>query len=51
MLLLQEKKKISNNKCSAFASSALLRVFFTFNLCRFIGGGAKIFFAPGRRVP
>jgi len=51
ILLLLEKNKSPNSKCSAIASSALLRVFFTFKLCSFVGGGAKIFFAPGRKVP
>jgi len=37
-------------KCFAFASSALLHLFFIFNSAISVGGGAKIFFAPGRRV-
>jgi len=40
----------TNSKCSAFASSALLHLFFISNFAVLVGGGAKIFFAPERRV-
>jgi len=46
------KKETSNySKCSAFASSALFHLFFNSKSVSFVEGGARIFFAPGRRVP
>jgi len=46
-----KKEQNNYNKCSAFAFSALLQLFFTSNFVVFVEGGARIFFAPGRRVP
>jgi len=47
---LQEKNNYS--KCSAFASFVLLHLFFTSNSVVFVdGGGARMFLAPGRKVP
>jgi len=40
-----------HSKCAAFASSAVLRLFFTSNSTVFVGGGVKIIFALWRRYP
>jgi len=41
------KKKPSNySKCSAFASSALLHLYFNSNSASFIEGGAQEYFLP-----
>jgi len=44
---------VSSAKCvfSAFASSALLHLFFTSNSGAFVDGGRKNILAPGRRIP
>jgi len=46
-----EKETSNYYKCSAFASSALLHLFFNSNSVSFVEGGARIFLAPGSRVP
>jgi len=48
----QKKQVTTANVLSAFASSALLHLFFNSNSVTFVEeeGGAKIFLAPGRRV-
>jgi len=51
ILFLRKIREVTNSKCSAFASSELLRPFFTSNSAIFADGGAKILFAPRRRVP
>jgi len=43
--------KKNYSKCSAFAFSALLHLFFTSNSVFLLTEGARIFLAPGRRVP
>jgi len=43
ILLLRKITDITNSKFSAFASSALLHLFFTSNSAVFVGAGAKIF--------
>jgi len=50
-IIIPLKKETSNySKCSAFASSALLPIFHS-NSLSFVERGARIFLAPGRRVP
>jgi len=39
------------SKYTAIASSAFLHLFFNSNSVSFVEGGARIFFAPERRVP
>jgi len=46
-----QRRNNNYNKCSAFASFALFAPIFRFKLCSFCWGGARIFLAPGRRVP
>jgi len=46
-----EKEQNNYSKCPAYASTAILRLFFYFNSVVFVGGGARIFLDPGRRVP
>jgi len=46
-----KEEKNNYNKCSAFASFAILHLFFTLNSVVFVDVGARIFLAPGRRVP
>jgi len=48
-LLLQKITEVTDSKYS-FASSPFAPIFH-FKLCSFLGGGVKIFFAPGHRVP
>jgi len=52
LALLSLKKEQNNySKCSVFASSALLHLFFTSNSVVLLPGGARIFLDPGHRVP
>jgi len=44
------KRTNNYSKCSIFASSSLLHLFFTSNSVVLLTGGARIFFAPERRV-
>jgi len=48
--ITSENNKVPNSKCTAFNSSAILRLFFTSNSTVLVGGGAKISFVPERRV-
>jgi len=47
---LEKVTEVKHSKCSTFAYSAILRLFFNLNSAVFVGKGAKIFF-PGRMVP
>jgi len=51
VLFRSKKNKYNYSKYSAFASFALLHLFFNSNSVSFVGGGRKNIFAPGRRVP
>jgi len=51
MRLMTFKKENNYSKCSIFAPSALLHLFYALNSVNFVDGGARIFLAPGRRVP
>jgi len=51
VLVLSEKEQNKYSRCSAFASSALLHIFFNSNPVDFVGWGTKNISWPGCRVP
>jgi len=51
MRFIASQRKNNYSKCSAFASFALFTPMFHFKLRSFGKEGARIFLAPGRRVP
>jgi len=51
MVYYPKKGQNTYSKCSAFASTALLHLFFIKNFVVFVEGSARIFLAPGRKVP
>jgi len=43
----EKSTEVTNSKCNAYASSALMHLFFTSNFAVFVGEGAKIVLSPG----